>query len=264
MAVVGDFEMPMYCHLDGKGRGKVPYVPVMHGGLTSIAHARLPAEGWLEMPRLIEAATPTFRYLDTLRYVLFGDEPARTQRLHEDFAYGFDEALLNLAILPPEVVAGMGGLRELHVDRNMAKQQRFFKDKLLAYLRWNGARSVAMQELAVRVTGDPDVDAFVERLRRFYAVEDPTWEAFESRVLAQLRKHLDVIRRLQIDQRLVHLVETFAAASRASGASGLSADYIFDLNASNTRAVNAAVNAAAKVSIKARAESVGGRGRRHG
>jgi hypothetical protein len=242
MAVVGDFEMPMYCHLDNPPSN---YVPVMHSGLTSIAYARLPAKGWLEMPRLIEESRSTMRYLDALRYILYGDESARTQRFHEDFAYGFDETLLNLAILPPDTVRELGGLREIHVDRNMTKQQRFFKDKLIAFLKWNGARSVPMQELSQRMTQSPDVESFIERLRRFYEINDATWEAFEARVIAPLRKHRDVLGQLQIDQRLLHLVDTFSAVARRGGDYGLSSDYIYDLdpteNPKNTRAVDAAV-----------------------
>jgi hypothetical protein len=218
MAVVGPFETPLYGHLvDAPAPGE--YRPMLHAGMLTLAgDALLPSAQWRDLSRAID--TPAERaylaLLDAMRCSLYGSEQVANDRLFSDFAYGFDEALLNRIVLPPAALARLG-LVEINTLRGVAPAARFFADKLMRFLRWNGERSVALRQLAcaMRLSDAPTIEGARLLLERCAAALDGAamlrlrdWGEFERRVLAPLRPHLALLEQLQLDHRLLQVFHT--------------------------------------------------------
>jgi hypothetical protein len=217
MAIVGMFEIPLFGYIESPHENPAHDHALLHAGITSISNARLPREEWRTMPARIDRLRPYCRYLDSLRCMLYDDESGKAERLYDDFAYGFDEALLNRVVFAPHIVALK--LKEVSVVRDVQKTMRFFTTKLLSFLAWNGARSVSMRRLAAASGYGGDDAGVVELLAHVTSLAAGTfvtWDAFIDGVIKPLAPHLPILRELQIDHRVLRVFDDLLADGAAS------------------------------------------------
>jgi hypothetical protein len=177
--------------------------------LTSFKHA-LPAACWDGFPEAFASLLPAMRSVDAVRQQLFR-EKADHERFFEDFGYGFDEYVLNKFVhahVPP------GAIEIAVIHRNVDMSIKFFFEKLVGYMEWNGQRSVAMRQLAAdRGLGDEEglgVQAVIDDVKARQK-DIKTFAQLEAFIVDRLRPHHALFSRMQIDARLLALIATFEA-----------------------------------------------------
>jgi len=208
---------------------EAPALPNAKAGFTLLKGARLPAATWSDFATAgMDAVLPRMRYLDAMRLAVFGPTSS-AERLYEEFAYGADELILNAWIQRSGLPVA-----EARLVRPGPGGVEYFFHKLVAYLRWNGARSVAATELA-RALGQPSVDALVATVER--DAPGVTTLAALRAYLAPWRPHVPLLRQLQIDGRIVAVV----ADERIDAPAEVPRTYMVDAHAASATVAELAI-----------------------
>ena len=204
MALTGPMEIGLhgYVFTDSLALTESENIPLFcKGGLTSV-RSLLDPVAWNEFPERWRTMRRDLRSIDMLRFI-FEEPPVR---LMEDFAYGFDERVLNEIFLKGREIKRIGTFR-VNAAANFASM-------LLRTFKWNG-KSVAMRELAV-ASGFEDIDAMIAFVESFVPVAapgadrrppSPSMDELESVILSRFRPHVKIMFELQIDRRMLHAIQ---------------------------------------------------------
>jgi hypothetical protein len=205
MGFTGVFELNLHAYLPAADYpGGLNCPPNLKFGMTSFKRP-LPAACWNSFPEKFTELLPAMRYLDAVRQQLFR-EKADGERFFEDFGYGFDEYILNRFVHEKVVPSD---IKIINIHRYQDASISSFMDKLLRYLAWNGERSVAMRQLA-RDMHLPGVSSVMDLIKA-RQTDVKTFAQLETFLSHVLRPHIQVLSRLQIDARVLHLVASFQA-----------------------------------------------------
>ncbi|KAG2424933.1 hypothetical protein HXX76_014091 [Chlamydomonas incerta] len=183
--------------------------PLSKFGLTSFKEP-LPASAWTGVPALLEELRPHMRYLDAVRLQLYGPESAN-ERFFEDFAYGFDEVLLNHVLA--RCIPDTDSIRVVEMVRKPESMIAAFFEKMVGFLSWNGQRSCAMRQLAQ----DMGHTSPAQLLQWLEAAKSSTRDVRSLEALiARFSPHAATLGQLQIDARTLHLITHLSAARLAA------------------------------------------------
>lgn len=200
-AIAGLFETPIFGTILTEDSNMQKRMA--HAGLFSLIGTRFDADDWLNYPRMFKDTHLYAQALDYMRCALFPDT-CRQERLYIDFAYGYDELLLNYMIIPK--YAGKVEYNVVDTARDPRRTMKFFISRFLMYLKWNGSRSVVLTQLGGLMK--TDVVEFVEKLSQ---TQYDTWSDVYTKVIMPFKPHIEKLRQLEIDHRLVHIFESIDA-----------------------------------------------------
>ena len=158
---------------------------------------RFPSWRWNRLPEFIESKhiMNKMRYFDAFKMALFDN---KIDQFYEDFEYGLDELIIN------DIV-------NHYLDKNKftimvtnavnSPQPKFIRDRIMVYLKWNDLKTNRMINLykMIRVKNLSHLEHVMNKMDNINGIIS----------LFNKKPIIDFLKELQIDRRIIYVIETF-------------------------------------------------------